>query len=205
MKKTVIILVNVIIMAAILIFIVLYSRFESRDSYRRQIEHFEDKTVTMEHVTENYLEGEQRICDVWARYISNKDMTMEAAADYIRSSHVLENTSAHLISLDTLTGLSTRPKQGTADDYAVSYERLALLENVGWIDEIGKSINITRAYTNPMNGEQSLAFCNRVALQENGSRRGSAARHPGLGAGTEMDHSADRADERRAVHDRRRR
>ena len=166
MKKTVIILVNVIIMAAILIFIVLYSRFESRDSYRRQIEHFEDKTVTLEHVTENYLEGEQRICDVWARYISNKDMTMEAAADYIRSSHVLENTSAHLISLDTLTGLSTRPKQGTADDYAVSYERLALLENVGWIDEIGKSINITRAYTNPMNGEQSLAFCNRVALQD---------------------------------------
>ena len=166
MKKTFIILVNVIIMAAILIFIVLYSRFESRDSYRRQIEHFEDKTVTMEHVTENYLEGEQRICDVWARYISNKNMTMEEAADYIRSSHVLENTSAHLISLDTLTGLSTRPKQGTADDYAVSYERVGLLEDVGWIDEIGKSINITRAYTNPMNGEQSLAFCNRVALQD---------------------------------------
>ena len=164
MKKIFIILVNVVIMAAILIFVVLYSRFESRDSYRRQIEHFENTTVTMERVTENYLEGEQRICDVWARYINNKSMTMEEAAAYIRASHVLENTSAHLISLDTLTGLSTRPKQGTADDYAVSYERIELLENVDWIDEIGKSVNITRAYTNPMNGEQSLAFCNRVAL-----------------------------------------
>ena len=39
-----------------------------------------------------------------------------------------------------------------------------LLKDVGWIDEIGKSINITRAYTNPMNGEQSLAFCNSVSL-----------------------------------------
>ena len=173
MKKTLIIVINVVIMAAILIFVVLYSRAESRDSYRRQIEHFEDTTVTMERVTGNYLESEQRICDIWAHYINNKAMTMEEAAAYIRSSHVLENTSAHLISLDTLIGLSTRPKQGTDNDYAVSYERVDLLKNVEWIDEIGKSINITRAYTNPMNGEKSLAFCNIVKLrdQENDASR----------------------------------
>ena len=166
MKKIFIIIVNVIIISAILIFVVCYSRFASRDSYRRQIEHFENTTVTMEKVTENYLEGEQRICDVWARYINNKTMTMEEAAEYIRASHVLENTSAHLIFPDTLTGLSTRPKQGTTDDYAVSYERVDLLSDMVWVDEIGKSINITRAYTNPMNGEQSLAFCNTVTLYD---------------------------------------
>ncbi len=165
-KKIYIVIVNAVIMAAILIFVVLYSRFESRNSFQRQVEHFEDTTVTMERVTENYLEGEQRICDIWARYICSGTMTMEEAADYIRASHVLENTSAHLVSLDTLTGLSTRPKQGSADDYAVSYERIALLGNVDWIDEIGKSVNITRTFTNPMNGEQSLAFCNRVTLYD---------------------------------------
>ena len=164
--KKIIIIVNVIIIAAILSFVVLYSRFESRESYKSQIEHFENATVTMERVTENYLEGEQRICDVWARYINNNTMTMDEAADFIRVSHVLESTSAHLVSLDTLTGLSTRPKQGTTDDYAVSYERVSLLEDVDWIDEIGESINISRAYTNPMNGEQSLAFCNRVTLDD---------------------------------------
>ena len=166
MKKIVIIIVNVVIMVAIMSFVVLYSGSESRDSYQRQIEHFEDTTVTMEHVTENYLEGEQRICDIWARYINNKSMTMDEAVDYIRASHVLENSSAHLISLDTLTGISTRPKQGTSDDYAVSYKKVGLLEDTRWIDEIGKSINITRAYTNPMNGEQSLAFCNLVELND---------------------------------------
>ena len=57
MKKIFIILVNVIIMAAILIFVVFYSRFESRESYRRQVEHFENTMVTMENVTENYLQG----------------------------------------------------------------------------------------------------------------------------------------------------
>ena len=175
MKKIVTIIVNVIIIAAMLIFVVLYSRFENTDSYRRQIEHFESTTVTMEKVTENYLEGEQQICDVWAHYINSEHMTMEEAVAFIRASHVLENTSAHLISLDTSTGLSTRPKQGTADDYTVSYKQIALLENVDWINEIGESINITRAYTNPMNGEQSLAFCNRVTLYDPESDSSEAA------------------------------
>ena len=175
MKKTLIIIVNVIITTAILIFVVLYSRSESRESYRRQIENFENITVTMEQVTDNYLESEQRICDVWARYIDSKNMTMEEAADYIRSSHVLDNTSAHLISVDTLTGLSTRPKQGTTDDYKVSYERLSLLNDVGWVNEIGKSVNITRTYTNPMNGEQSLAFCNLITLYDPESETSEAA------------------------------
>ena len=175
MKKILVIIVNVIIIAAMLFFVVLYSRFENTDSYRRQIEHFESTLVTMEKVTENYLEGEQQICDVWARYINSEHMTMEDAAAFIRASHVLENASAHLISLDTFTGLSTRPKQGTTDDYAVSYHRIGLLDDVNWIDDIGKSINITRAYTNPMNGEQSLAFCNRVALYDPESDASEAA------------------------------
>ena len=173
LKKYLIVIVNVIIMVGILVFVVLYSGFENRDSYRRQIAHFENTTVTMEQVTANYLEGEQRICDVWAQYINSKSMTTEEAAVYIRASHVLNNTSAHIILLDTLTGLSTRPRLGSSDDFAVSYERLNLLNDVKWISEIGDSINITRAYTNPMNGEQSLAFCNKVSLldQENGSEK----------------------------------
>ena len=164
--KKIVIFINAIIMAAILTFVVLYSRFESRASFRSQVDHFENTTVGLEQVTENYLEGEQRICDVWARYINSRSMTMEEAADFIRASHVLANTSAHLISIDSLTGLSTLPKQGTADDYAVSYQRTALLEDVDWIDEIGEAINVSRAYTNPMNGEQSLAFCNRITLND---------------------------------------
>ena len=173
MKKILIIMINVVIITAILIFVGIYTGFVNRDSYQRQIENFENTTITMERVTDNYLEGEQRICDVWARYINNKKMTMDEAVEFIRVSHVLKNASAHLISPLTLTGLSTRPKQGTADEYTVSYERVNILDNTDWIHEIGESINITRAYTNPMNGEQSLAFCNKVTLYdpENGTTK----------------------------------
>ena len=173
MKKTWVLLVNVFIMTAMLAFVVFYSNHENKEITQRQIEHFENTTITMEHVTENYLEGEQRICDVWARYINSRDMTIEDAASFIRISHVLPNASAHIVYRDTLSGLSTKARQDDADDYSVSYERLGLLNDVSWIDDIGESVNISRAYTNPVNGEQSIAFCNFITLHdsETGSPR----------------------------------
>ena len=166
MKKNLVIAVNVFITVAMLTFVFLYSSFEHRDTTQRQIEHFENTTVTMEHVTENYLEGEQRICDVWARYINSKEMTMEEAVSFISISHVLPNASAHIVYLDTLSGLSTRAKKDISDDYSVSYTRMDLLNDVSWIYDIGRSINISRAYTNPVNWEQSLAFCNFITLHD---------------------------------------
>ncbi len=165
MKKSWIIIVNVFIIAAMMTFVFIYSLVANRRSTQRQIEHFENTVITMEHVTENYLEGEQRICDVWARYINSKDMTLEEAVSFIRVSHVLPNASAHVVYLDTLEGLSTRAgKDGGG--YGVSYARLELLGDVSWIDEIGRSINVSRAYTNPINGEQSIAFCNKVTVHD---------------------------------------
>ena len=166
MKKTMVIIVNVFIMIAMLIFVVLYSNTQSQNTEQRQIEHFENTTIAMERVTENYLEGEQRICDVWARYINSRNMTIEEAISFIRISHVLPNASAHIVFLDSLSGLSSKARRDDPDDYSVSYARVSLLEDVRWISDIGSSINISRAYTNPVNGEQSLAFCNLITLYD---------------------------------------
>ena len=174
MKRIWVVIVNVGIMMAMLIFVVLYSDFESKNSTKIQIEHFENTTVTMKHVTENYLEGEQRICDVWARYINSNDMTIDEAVLFIRISHVLKNASAHIVYRDTLTGLTTKARQEGSSDYSVSYARMELLSDVSWINaEIGKTINISRAYTNPVNGQQSIAFCNNITLidTESGDKR----------------------------------
>ena len=161
MKKTWVIIVNVFIMIAMLLFVVLYSNLQSQNTLQRQIEHFENTTITMERVTENYLEGEQRICDVWARYINSQNMTIEDAVSFIRISHVLPNASAHIVYQDTLSGLSTRTRQDGSGDNAVSYARIGLLNDVSWISDIGESINISRSYTNPINGEQSIFRCRR--------------------------------------------
>ena len=167
MKKSSVIVTNVLIMFAMISFVVIYSVIENGNTTKRQIEHFENTTITMVRVTENYLEGEQRICDVWAHYINGENMSVEEAVDFIRVSHVLPNASAHIVYADTLVGLSTRAHLGDPNNYSVSYERLDLLNDTSWIEEIGKSsINISRAYTNPINGEQSIAFCNFVSLRD---------------------------------------
>ena len=108
-------------------FVVIYSTIDAKNTKQTQIENFENTTVTMEHITENYLEGEQRICDVWTHYINSEDMSIEDATSFIRISHVLPNASAHIVYADTLTGLSTKPKQGTTDNYDVSYKNMNLL------------------------------------------------------------------------------
>ncbi|MBQ6553469.1 MAG: response regulator [Clostridia bacterium] len=175
MKRTGIIVINVLIMVAILAFVAVYTIFDSKSNLQRQTEQFENSTVAMERVTENYLEGEQRICDVWARYINSREMSMEEAAAFIRISHVLPNASAHLIYLDSKTGVSTRSRPGNDDDYEVSYKNIDFLDATSWISDIGESINISRAYTNPMNGEQSLAFCNKIMLRDSDDGIGKEA------------------------------
>ena len=165
-KKIWIVAANILIMISMLVFVIFYSVLETNEKTKRQVEHFENTTITMEHVTENYLEGEQRICDVWARYINSEDMDIDDAISFIRISHVLPYASAHIVYKDSLTGLSTRSHSESVTDFTVSYEHIDLLNDLSWISEIGKSINISRSYTNPINGEQSIAFCNFITLKD---------------------------------------
>ena len=166
MKTSWIVMANIVLMAGILAFVALYSGREREENHRYQVEHFVNTTVAMERVTGNYLEGEQGICDNWAEYINSQDLTLEEAAAYVRATHARTSTSAHLIDAETLTGYSTRPRPNTEDQYEVSYRRMELLGDGSWIADLGEAINITRTYTNPMNGDKSLAFCNRITVRD---------------------------------------
>ena len=173
MKRIWVIIVNVIIMLSMGVFVVVYATYEAKKTKQTQIEHFENTTITMEHVTENYLEGEQRICDVWARYINSEDMTMDEAASFISISHVLPTASAHIIYQDTLSGKSTRSKNGENTVCDVTYDRNSydFLKDLSWIHEIGTSINISRSFTNPINYEDTIAFSNLITLKEGGESK----------------------------------
>ena len=166
LKTSWIVMANIALMSAILVFVALYSNYERKENYRSQVEHFVNASIAMERVTGNYLEGEQQICDNWAQYINSLDLTLEEAAAYIRATHAKADTSAHLIDTETMTGCSTRPKLNSTEDYDVSYARMDLFGDGAWIAELGEAINVTRTYTNPMNGEQSLAFCNRITVRD---------------------------------------
>jgi len=135
LKTSWIVMANIALMRAILVFVALYSNYEKKENYRSQAEHFVNASIAMEQVTGNYLEGEQQICDNRAQYINSRDLTLEEAAEYIRATHVKADTSAHLIDTETLTGYSTRPKLNNTDQYDVSYTRMELSGDGSWIAE----------------------------------------------------------------------
>ena len=177
-KRHLIILVNIAVMLGIVGFVLLYARRVADESIVAEINQFEAATVTMEQVTANYLESEQDICNVWTRYINSKNMTIDEAASFIRSSHVSADASAHIVFMDdgSLEGLSTRPKTGTEDDFAVSYKAIGLPIRMDKLVDQEGGINVSRSYTNPMNGIQSLAFCSRIWLTDSndGAKRREA-------------------------------
>ena len=175
MRKLWIIAVNVLLTLSVMVLVVSHTNREKQQQIAARIEAFERMTVGVEQVAVNYLEGEQHICDVWAQYINKSDMTMEEAADFVRNSHIMNTSVAHLLYTDdgSYQGLSTRAHLDDPDDYTVSYSKISPLPFNSQLGEIGERINITRAYTNPSTGKQSLAFCDRIYLRDadTGQRR----------------------------------
>ncbi len=165
-KRYLIIVINVAVMLGIIGFVLLYAQRAANESMEAEVAQFETATVTTERVTDNYLESEQDVCNVWARYINSKPMTIEEAVTFIRSSHVSPDIAAHVVFTDdgSLQGLSTRPKTGTEDDFAVSYEAIGLPVSLDKLVEQDGAVNVSRSYTNPLSGIQSLAFCSKIAL-----------------------------------------
>jgi signal transduction histidine kinase/DNA-binding response OmpR family regulator len=160
-----IVVINLALMIAILVTFAFYIHHKTRDSYNEEVEYFQSMNVAMEKVTENYLEGEQRICDVWSHYISSQRMTMEEAYEFVSHSHVHAKVSAHLLYTDDgpFHGITTRPDEGPGD-ISVSYEGIDIFDD--YTRHNNKEINITRAYPNPLNGVMSLSFFNELTFRD---------------------------------------
>lgn len=166
LKRFGIIAANILIIAIVIVVVAIYVGQTKQKTYIDDIDHFRNLTDSMERVTENYLEGEQHICDVWTHHINSSNMTLEEATEFVRDSHVHTKVAAHLIMINTMRGLSTRLESANTDseEYSVSYKNLDLFPDLEHIGTLGERINITVAYQNPQNGVLSIAFYNKIDL-----------------------------------------
>ncbi|WP_022776059.1 ATP-binding protein [Butyrivibrio sp. AE2015] len=171
MKRTLIIIVDLLIMGLILFFIVQYANTKMRESNERVVEDFEKMTITAEQIITNYLEDEQHLCDIWANYINRSaeagsPMTGEEAISFIRKAKISSSIYGHLLFLDktSQSGISTHASSKDANDYSVSYRNINIFDNIDEISREDGKISLTRAYTNPQNGVQSIAFLNYVKV-----------------------------------------
>ena len=171
MRRGIVITTNLLIMGFILFFIIMYANIRAEESNKNEIAAYEKMTMTTNHIIVNYLEDEQHLCDIWASYInrSAKDgtpMTAEEAVAFIRKATLSTQTEAHLIFPDSpgRKGISTTAKVSDPDDYIVSYKNINIFDTIDGESDSNEVVGLTRAYTNPMNGVQSIAFLNYVTV-----------------------------------------
>ena len=169
MKKFLLLIANILIIAFVIVFISNYARHERQIDREIEMNSFKNITFSAELVTTNYLEGEQRTCNSWANYINSRAITMQQAVDYVATAKTNARISGHIININTLTGLSTNANPNTPENFSVSYADLPILHTA---DELKGEINVTRSYTNPVTGIQSIAFYNIIELlnEETGAK-----------------------------------
>ena len=171
MKRRAIITINLLIMGSILFFIFRYANDKASESTHNSIQAFEKMTTTTSQIIVNYLEDEQHLCDIWANYVNSSandgaPMTANEAISYIRKAKISPEIEGHLIFLDSAEkeGISTTGKVSDLNDYTVSYKNISIFDNIGNVSNEDDVVNLTRAYTNPSNGVQSIAFLNNVMV-----------------------------------------
>ena len=172
-NKYLIVPVNILIVIGIILFVVIYATWERGEAARVQTDTFANLTLAMEQVTANYLEKEQQICNSWAYFIFTERLSMDEAVEHLGRLRPLEGVTVHIIYADdgSMTGWSTQARINGEKDFSVSYAKLDIFKPLEQLGQPGDTVNITRAYTNPINGQQSIAFYNRVTVLENGSER----------------------------------
>ena len=170
MKKKYIIITNIVIVSLILFFIIKYANDRAIESNQSSIVSFEKMTTTTEQIIVNYLEDEQHLCDIWSNYINGSaeagnPMTIDEAISFIRKAKISPEISGHLIYIDdnSMAGISTTASTTDPSDYSVDYSHISIFNNVE-ISNVAGTVNLTKAYTNPLNGIQSIAFLNNVTV-----------------------------------------
>ena len=171
MKRGLIITINLLIMGFILLFIIGYAYLKAKESNENEIAAFEKMTVTTNQIIANYLEDEQHLCDIWSNYINRSaqagdPMTAQEAISYIRKAKISPEIEGHLIFLDDpgKSGISTTAPVSDPDIYKVSYKNINIFDNIENVSDVNNVVNLTRAYTNPSNGVQSIAFLKIVTV-----------------------------------------
>ena len=179
MKKRYIVIINILIVGLILFIIAKYAKDRAIESNHASIASFEKMTTTTEQIIVNYLEDEQHLCDIWANYINRsaeagEPMTVDGAISYIRKAKISPEISGHLIYMDdgSMAGISTTAASTNPSDYSVDYSNIDIFDNLE-VNRDNGGVNLTKAYTNPLNGIQSIAFLNNVQVldSENGTMR----------------------------------
>ena len=167
MNRKVIILINIVTIIVVMLFVIAHAFTVWQGNLAMQTTSFDKITVAIENMMSAFLVEEQRICNNWSHYVDAKHMDIDEAIDYVRLVKPSEGT-AHIVYLDdgSYSGKSTATAPGRPNLNSVSYAHIDILSTLGQEEPTDNSVNLTRVFTNPIDGIPSVAFCHPVTLRD---------------------------------------
>lgn len=132
---------------------------------------FASTVDTMEQVSSANLRMQQETVASWGKYINKQSLTMNEALVLLRNMNSNDNISAHIIDVDTYQGSSTAASVIDEYDYSVNYSYLSdelqeMLKKFISAPYGSDGFKITGAYTNPIDGKQSVGFAEKIYLKD---------------------------------------
>ena len=111
--KVVLILCNIALMIAAVLFTVKYSDNVRASQEQMMRDSFCNTVETMKQISERYLDDEWNAAKAWAAYIEREHMSMDDALAYVRTISAQQDCEAHIVDMDTFEARSSKPFLGS--------------------------------------------------------------------------------------------
>ncbi len=177
--KTLLILCNVVLMTAAILFAGIYSTRMRENQEQMELDAFCTTMESLKQVSANYLESERRYAEDWAAYIEAQEMSEDEALEYIRAANTQADRSANIVDMDTFEARSTFIRDDGSDDVNV-YQKFAAQDTASrrlCVENMRRMFNGQAAVLGKYRIQESqymvISVGTRVELrQPDGSRRG---------------------------------
>ena len=123
-SKIILIIGNILLILVTIIGAATYSRhiYEAQENGKKT--DFIRTIESMKQVSQNYLDSEKGYVQNWAHYVSENNMTLEEALDFVRRINTNKDCFAHIVDMDTYYAYSSYYPKGKEEIYTyVQYKK----------------------------------------------------------------------------------
>lgn len=122
-SKVILILCNIVLIAIMIVAAVIYSRHIYKGQEENKKAGFIRTIESMKQVSQNYLDSEMGYVKDWSTYISEHNMTMEEALDFLRDINENKDRFVHIVDMDSYEAYSAYfPKGKEKIDTYLNYK-----------------------------------------------------------------------------------
>lgn len=178
-QKVVLLACNIILIIFVFVFSGMYAAYIHKEQVETKVSDFINTVESMKQVSQNYLDSERGYVKNWAAYITQNDMNLEEALDFLRMINTNKERFVHIVDMDTYEAYSTYYTAGEEQidtylrykDAKLESEKLFSDTMQAIFDSEDEEFNVLGKYPVKENLAAAVAVGIRVTLNIDGEKK----------------------------------